>query len=412
MLYYVCNPFVPMSYSHRFLLVVAGFCFATCFTGCSNAGTSKTAASTVPPPTPILPAPTPQAKAKFVYIGNEGASLSGYAVDPSSGALTPLNGFPFAFGSNPTILTHDPQNRFLIVADNGAADLLHVFAIDSTTGALKEIGPSPYITKNQPGTVITDPSGTHLYLYVSGENGAYPGQGGNQVHAYNLSSTGVLTEVVGSPFFTGSIGISASADTPGMVTDAAGKFLYVQDLANLYTFGIDASSGALTLLQTLPLESGYALAIDPAGSYLYTVGSKSILGYSIHPVSGVLKLAKSSPAVEGDGAITITLSPNGQFAYTLEGNNSTFNLVSYAISNGSFTPVGKVYPNVWGWQIAVDPSGSFVYVPQACIFCPDGVYNVIHEFSIGSTGALTPLPGSPVPGGVTPSGITVTSQSQ
>jgi hypothetical protein len=300
----------------------------------------------------------------------------------------------------------------LIVVDSGAADLLHVFAIDGTTGALKEISPSPYITKNEPGSVIIDPSGTHLYLYVSGENVAYPGQGGNQVHAYNLSSAGVLTEVVGSPFFTGSIGISESEDTPGMVTDAAGKFLYVQDLTNLYTFGIDASSGALTLLQTLPLDVGGALAMDPAGSYLYTVGSKSILSYSIDPVSGLLKPTKSSPTVGTGGALTIALSPNGQFAYTLEGNNPTFDLVSYAVSNGSFTPVGKVYPYAWGFQIAVDPSGSFVYVPQACFFCPDGVYNVIYEFSIGSTGVLTPLPGSPVPGGVTPFGITVTSQSQ
>jgi 6-phosphogluconolactonase (cycloisomerase 2 family) len=405
-----------MSYLHRCLLTAAGFCFASCLISCSN-GTGKTI-STAPPTVPVVPPPAVTAKAKFVYTGNQGAtgnqraSLSGYAVDPLSGVLTPLNGFPFAFGSNPTILTHDPRNRFLIVVDSGAADLLHVFAIDGTTGALKEISPSPYITKNEPGSVIIDPSGTHLYLYVSGENVAYPGQGGNQVHAYNLSSTGVLTEVVGSPFFTGSTGISESQDTPGMVTDAAGKFLYVQDLTNLYTFGIDASSGALTLLQTLPLEVGDALAMDPAGSYLYAVGSKSILSYSINPVSGVLKLAKSSPAVEGDGAITIALSPNGQFAYTLEGNNSTFNLVSYAVSNGSFTPVGQVYPNVWGLQIAVDPSSSFVYVPQACSFCPDGVYNVIHEFSIGSTGALTPLPGSPVPGGATPFGITVTSQSQ
>jgi 6-phosphogluconolactonase len=330
-------------------------------------------------------------------------------VDPSTGVLTPLNGFPFAFGSNPTLLTHDPQNRFLILADNGAADLLHVFAIDGTTGALKEISPSPYITKNEPGSVIVDPSGTHVYLYVSGENGAYPGQGGNQVHAYNLSSTGVLTEVEGSPFFTGSTGISESESTPGMATDLAGKFLYVQDLMHLYTFGI-ASSGALTLLQTLPLDVGGALAMDPAGTYLYTVGSNSILSYSIDPVSGLLKLAKSSPTVGSGGALTIALSPDGQFAYTLEGNNSTFDLVSYAVSNGNFTSVGKVFPGMWGFQIAVDPSGRFVYMPLACSFCPDGVYNVIYEFSIGSTGALTPLPGSPIPGGVTPLGITVTSQ--
>ena len=128
------------------------------------------------------------------------------------------------------------------------------------------------------------------------------------------------------------------------------------------------------------------------------------------PVSGLLKLAKSSPTVGRGGALTIALSPNGRFAYTLEGNNPTFDLVSYVVSNGNFTSIGKVYPDMWGFQIAVDPSGSFVYVPLACVFCPNGVYNVIHEFSIGNTGALTPLPGSPIQGGITPLGITVTSQ--
>jgi 6-phosphogluconolactonase (cycloisomerase 2 family) len=398
-----------MSYL-RHCFPAAGFYLVSCLLGCSNAATNVGAVVSAPSPPPTSPLPTITAKAKFAYVGDEGASLSGYAVNPSSGVLTPLGGFPFAFGSNPTILAHDPQNRFLFVADNGAADLLHVFAIDSTTGALKEVSPSPYITKNQPGSVITDPSGTHVYLYVSGEDGAYPGQGGNQVHAYNLSATGVLTEVAGSPFVTGTPGISESESTAGMATDPAGKFLYVQDLMHLYTFGI-ASSGALTLMQTLPLSVGGALAMDPAGSYLYTVGSNSILSYSIDPVLGLLKLAKSSPIVGSDGALTIALSPNGQFAYTLEGNNPTFELVSYAISNGSFTTVGKIFPDMWGFQVAVDPSGSFVYMPLACVFCPEGVYNVIYEFSIGSTGALTPLPGSPIPGGVTPLGITVTSQA-
>jgi len=58
----------------------------------------------------------------------------------------------------------------------------------------------------------------------------------------------------------------------------------------------------------------------------------------------------------------------------------------------------------------VDPSGSFVYVPQACSFCPSGMYNVIQEFSVGSTGALTPLSVPRVAAGVTPWGITVISQ--
>jgi 6-phosphogluconolactonase (cycloisomerase 2 family) len=217
----------------------------------------------------------------------------------------------------------------------------------------------------------------------------------------------LFAPVAGTPFLTGSTGISTSG-TPGIVTDAAaGKFLYVLDVKNLYTFSIDVSSGALTLLQTVPVEYGDGVAVDPSGSYLYEVGSNSIISYSIDPTSGLLQLSKSSPTAEQAGAYTIALSPTGQFAYTIENNNY---LVSYSITNGAFTPVGKAYAGVYGAQIAVDPSGSFVYVPQACSNCTSGLYNVVHEFSVGSTGALTPLAGSTVAVGVTPVGITVTSQ--
>ena len=111
--------------------------------------------------------------------------------------------------------------------------------------------------------------------------------------------------------------------------------------------------------------------------------------------------------VEQHGAYTISVSPTGQFAYTIEKNND---LVSYTIKNGVFTPVGSVYAQVYGEKIGIDPSGSFVYVPQACSNCPSGVYNVVHEFSIGSTGALAKISGSPVAAGTTPWRIAFTTQ--
>jgi len=399
-----------MNFLYRCFFPTAGFLVAGLLFGCSGATstipvvtvTPPTSTATVPAPapTPTVPAP-PTVKAKFGYTGNQGASLSGYTVDPSSGELTALSGFPILVGQNPTVITHDPQNRFLIVGDISSSQL-HVFAINGTTGALAEVSPSPYVTVKEPVAVITDPAGTHVYV---------ASQGGNQVGAYSLSSTGVLTSIAGGPFSTGSTATTGlTVGAAGIVTDAGGKFLYVQDLANIYTFSIDSSSGALTLLQTVPgANFGGAIALDPAGSYLYGVGSgtNSILTYSINATTGFLAQVKSSAMLEKNGAYTISISPTGQFAYTIENNND---LVSYVISNGGFTPVGKVYSGVYGEQIAVDPSGSFVYVPQACSFCASGLYNVVNEFSIGSTGALTPLPSPTVAAGVTPWGITLTTQ--
>ena len=385
----------------RCVPATASFLVSILLIGCS-AQTSANSGSTVQ-------TPTITAKAKFAYTADQGASISGYAVNTSTGALTPLSGFPMNLGIDPSAVTHDPQNRFLIVADIGA-QLLHVFAINSTTGALTEVSPSPYTARVEPGTVITDPSGTHVYLYLTGQSSINPTTpGGNRVDAYNLSSTGVLTEVAGAPFVTGPTAYTMTVST-AMVTDAAGKFLYLEDGTNLYTFAIDGTTGALSLKQTLSgTDLGDSVAIDPSGAYLYTPGrlTNTILSYAIDSTSGLLTLAKSSPTAEKAEAYTIAISPSGKFAFTIENNNY---LVSYTISNGVFTPVGNVYPGVYGIHNAVDPSGSFVYVPQACSNCPSGVYNVVHEFSIGSTGALTSVRGSPVTAGVQPWDITITSQ--
>src|SRR5579875_690570 len=82
-------------------------------TGCVSAPLGSTAS----PVTGTPPISTPStAKPKFAYTGNQGASLSGYSVDPATGSLTPLNSFPLTVGLSPVYVTHDPQNRFLIVS--------------------------------------------------------------------------------------------------------------------------------------------------------------------------------------------------------------------------------------------------------------------------------------------------------
>lgn len=376
-------------------------CLVGTLIGCGSAPSS----APIPAPTP-----TPTIKPKFAYTANQGGSISGYSVDPQTGALTPLSGFPLTVGVNPVYVTHDSQNRFLFVSDI-AAEVLHVYAIDSTTGALHEISPSPYNTMIESEIVVVDPSATHVYLYRTGGSASYPGVTGNQIAAFTLSPAGVLSAVKGSPFLTGAPG-AVFASATGMEIDAAGKFLYLQDNSNLYTFSIDPTSGGLTLLQTLPSQFAGGIALDPGKSYLYAAASNFLLAYAIDPTSGLLTLAKSTTMATTHMTIqtmayTLALSPDGNSAYTIENNND---LVSYTVSNGAFTPVGTIFSGVYGQQIAVDPSGSFVYVPQACSNCPSGIYNVVHQFSVAKTGALSPLPTPTVASGVTPWGITVTSQ--
>jgi 6-phosphogluconolactonase len=381
--------------------LTAAMCCGVCaLAGCAGKGGVSTGTPVAPViPSPTTPAPiVTTATAKFAYVGNQGASVSGYSVNTSTGALTALNGFPLAMGGNPTVVAVDPQNRFLFVGDI-AFGQLYVFAIDGSTGALRGVGDSPYTTVNEPVAIAVDPSGTHVYV---------ASQGSNFVGGFTLSATGALTPIAGSPFAT--FGTQESGDD--IVINAAGTFVYVQDLDNIYAYSVNASTGALTLIQTIAVHLAVGgIALDPHGTFLYAVGpatgANSILAYTINASSGMLTLARASPMTEPNGAYTISISPTGQFAYTIENNND---LVSYALNNGVFTSVGAVYSQVYGQKIGIDPSGSFVYVPQACSNCPSGVYNVVNEFSIGSTGALTRIPGSPVAAGTTPFGIAITTQ--
>jgi 6-phosphogluconolactonase len=376
---------------------MAVMCCGLCaLAGCAGSSSVSTGASAPVAPAPVTPPPvTPTAKAKFAYIGNQGASLSGYSVNTSTGVLTALDGFPFTIGGDPTVVAVDPQNRFLFVGDVALSEL-HVLTINSSTGALTEIGTSPYATLDEPVAIAVDPSGTHVYL---------TSQDSNSVEGFSLSSTGALTPIAGSPFATPG-NVHSYQD---VVINSAGTFVYVQDFVNIYTYSVNASSGALKLVQTIagPSNPG-AIAIDPHENYLYAVGSgsDSIQTYTINASTGLLTLLNSSPLVEQNGAYTISVSPTGQFAYTIENNND---LVSYALNNGVFTPIGSTYPHRYGTMIGIDPSGSFVYVPQACS-ANCAVYNVVYEFSIGGTGALATIPGSPVLAGTTPVEIAFTTQ--
>jgi 6-phosphogluconolactonase (cycloisomerase 2 family) len=372
---------------------------AVCCGACALAGCARTGANaSLAPTAPIIPVPSiPATKAKFVYTGNQGFSLSGYSVNTSTGSLTVLSGFPLALSGDTQVVAVDPQNRFLFVGDT-AFSVLHVFAINDSTGALSQIRESPYATVHEPVAIAVDPSGTHVYVASLGSN---------SVGGYSVNTRGELTPIAGSPFAT-----SGTKEFGfDVVINAAGTFVYVEDISNIYTYRVNAASGALTLLQTIagPFQ-GSTIALDPHGTYFYAVGSgsNSIRAYAINRSSGLLTSASTSPMVKQNGAYTISISPTGRFAYTIENNND---LVSYALKDGVFTPIGRSYSHIFGQRIGVDPSGRFLYVPQACGNCSGAAFNVVNEFSIDGSGALTEIPGSPVAAGTTPLGIAITTQN-
>ena len=135
----------------------------------------------------------------YVYVaGAANGTVSAYAYDATTGALTPLTGstYTVAAGSSTQLaaVAVDPTGRFLYVTF-AADDTISEFSIDPTTGELTAIG-TPVATGNGPADVKIEPSGHFLYVANNVDN---------TVGEYLIDpSTGALTAVTsGGTIFSG-----------------------------------------------------------------------------------------------------------------------------------------------------------------------------------------------------------------
>jgi 6-phosphogluconolactonase len=95
----------------------------------------------------------------FLYVANAG-NVSGFSVNSNTGALTPIAGSPFTAGTNPASVTVDPAGKFAYVANTGeeyagSTGSVSGFSIDATTGALTPIAGSPWPVNDNPYAIVT-----------------------------------------------------------------------------------------------------------------------------------------------------------------------------------------------------------------------------------------------------------------
>jgi len=237
---------------------------------------------------------------RFLYVTQmNSAAVAGFTVAAGTGVLTPIPGSPFPAANTPVQAIVDPSGKFLYVSNlNDASGGISAYTIDSTSGALTPIAGSPFPTQpNFPGPnrMAIGGGGKFLYVGMSGTANA-----NNSVSGFSIdATTGVLTQITGSPFTTGN-------DPQGITTDPGGKFLFTANSAGntVSVFTIDGSSGALAPISGSPfatLASPAALAIDPAGQFLY-VGENSANGievFSINATSGAVTTISGSPFFPG-----------------------------------------------------------------------------------------------------------------
>jgi 6-phosphogluconolactonase len=83
-----------------------------------------------------------------------GASIVGYGIDATTGAPIALAGFPVSAGASAYSVSIDPTNQFLYVANDGTTNVSG-FRLEASTGALTPMSGSPFPAGNRPDFLET-----------------------------------------------------------------------------------------------------------------------------------------------------------------------------------------------------------------------------------------------------------------
>jgi 6-phosphogluconolactonase (cycloisomerase 2 family) len=93
---------------------------------------------------------------EFIYVSNSNdETITGFAIDPNTGFLTPLPGEGAATFSTPVATAVDPTGQFAYVV-NRTSRSVSVYALDAMTGALRVAGTAP-TTSDPVGITLRPP---------------------------------------------------------------------------------------------------------------------------------------------------------------------------------------------------------------------------------------------------------------
>jgi 6-phosphogluconolactonase (cycloisomerase 2 family) len=340
---------------------------------------------------------------RFLFVTNPfdnsgNGSVAAFAIDPTSGALTPAAGSPYSPTENqPFNLAIDPNGKYLYVTDSQSA-LISTDTI-GTGGALTlDVSTaSTGAAGNHPFGLAIDPAGP--YVYAGSDIVAANGT----LEAYTANA-GALTPVTGP----GGLATSTypSSNTPRqVVVDPVNALLFAASPYDgtivVYSIGAGGQLTAVpgspfTFQAGYPTNQPYGLAVYPKGGTLYVTDSvgNSVDQYS-YAANGTL--GRWITYEVGAAPNGVTIDPTGSFLYVSNSGDGTVSAFTInastgelaAIAGSPFVASGTASPNT-PTAVQVDPSGQFAYVAN-------GDAGNLTVFTINlASGALTPALGGPV----------------
>ena len=231
--------------------------------------------------------------------------------------------------------------------------------------------------------------------------------GPNTVSGFSVAANGTLTLVPGSPFATGGTGNGIFFGYNSFAVTNVGNLLFASNAGSndVSVFSINAGTGALSLVSGSPFATGgsagsYEIGLSPTpdGRFLMAANSRSnnLTVFSIAS-SGALNPIAGSPFPALSLPDAVKVSPDGKFLAVAEPLLDQVEMFSIA-SSGSLTSLGA-FPGGLGnfglTGVDINCGSSLLYGGEASTNL-----NIVDGYSITSTGALTPIPGSPFMPGV------------
>ncbi|HKJ22163.1 MAG TPA: beta-propeller fold lactonase family protein, partial [Gammaproteobacteria bacterium] len=264
---------------------------------------------------PVSTGRSPQAVAvepsgRFVYVATA-SGVSAYRINGTSGALTPITGAPRG-GINPQSIAVGPAGQYLYVANFKATQFGNASASTVSVYAINPVGGSPTFVNNvaagiQPSSVGIHPNGRWAYVVNKGSAGA--SSAASNIEAYAIDpATGIPSAFAAGPY-------PAGFGPEALALDPLGRFAYVSDtVQTISEYTIDAATGALTPLSASPVsvvvQRPHAVQVDPSGRFLYVAGfgNDSVAAYTIDASTGALSPLGSpisSDGVNPDGLAVV-----------------------------------------------------------------------------------------------------------
>jgi 6-phosphogluconolactonase len=344
------------------------------------------------------------AVATVISTGSQGGMVTGIAAGTSTVQAT-QDGV-----SGSAAVTVTAQEFAYVTSET--PDTVTAFAVDSSTGALTQLGPPSVLVSGNPASLTADPSGRFLYVTI-------PGLISGTVAAFTITQSGPGTGGL-NLFDT----FGAGAGAFGIAVEPSGHFAYVGNTSDnsVSGYAITQSGGTASSLtqvpgspfSALPATGSKGVAAHPNGLFIYVAesGTNQVSRNTLNSTTGELNLGTQflSPASVRD-PVSVTLDPTGRFAYTANNlppvppgdfPNGSVSVYTVAFGTGALTFVENVPVGTSAGgptMVAIDPSGRFAYVAgggEVAAFIIDQI-----------TGALTPTTGSPFAAGLDSRWVTV-----